>query len=301
MGIYKTKTSGILAFIALASGALAQQPSARTGVIIVAHGGGSDWNAAVAAVAADVRRTIPAEVALLMGPEAPRFRFQDQVAKLARAGVDSIVVVPLLVSSHSGHYEQIRWLARQTDSLNAVMQHHLHMAGIERPSAAVALSVARALDDAPELSEVLAERARQLAGNATGRALLLVGHGPNSAEDYASWMQNLRRVADRVRESTGFADVRVELVRDDAPAAVRAEAVTRTRELVALQARLTGNDVVVVPILIGRSSVGDERFRRDLAGLPIVYSGTPILPHPAISRWVVSRVQVTMAAPARWP
>jgi sirohydrochlorin ferrochelatase len=277
----------------------AQESSPRTGALIVAHGAGSDWNAAVHAVAAEVRRSVPAEVALLMGPEASRHRFQDQVAKLARAGIDSIVVVPLLVSSHSGHYEQIRWLARETDSLSAVMQHHLHMSGIERPTAKVAITVAPALDDAAELSDVLADRARELVESTAGRALLLVGHGPNSAEDYAVWMRHLRRVAERVRASTGFADVTVELVRDDAPAEVRAEAVTRARELATMQAKLTGKDVIVVPILIGKSSVGDERIRRDLAGLPIVYIGTPILPHPAIARWVVSRVQQPVATPAR--
>src|SRR6266542_1657954 len=57
------------------------------------------------------------------------------------------------------------------------------------------------------------------------RALLLLGHGPNSAEDYATWMANLRPVADSVRAAAGFASVLIELVRDDAPAAVRAEAV----------------------------------------------------------------------------
>lgn len=62
-----------------------------------------------------------------------------------------------------------------------------------------------------------------------------MGHGPNSAEDYAAWMRALRPVADAVKASGGFRDVRVELVRDDAPAPVRAEAVLRVRELIDLQ------------------------------------------------------------------
>ncbi|HEV8362479.1 MAG TPA: hypothetical protein VGQ52_03090 [Gemmatimonadaceae bacterium] len=43
-----------------------------------------------------------------------------------------------------------------------------------------------------------------LAADAHGRAVLIVGHGPNSAEDYAAWMTNLRTVADSVRLRGGL-------------------------------------------------------------------------------------------------
>jgi sirohydrochlorin ferrochelatase len=239
------------------------------------------------------------EVAFLMGPDAATHRFQDQIAKLEKAGMREIVVVPLLVSSHSGHYEQLRWLAGVTDSLDSEMQHHLHMGGIDRPKTDAKVIVARALDDASQLADILSERALSLADSARRQALFLVGHGPNSAEDYAQWMKNLRRVAERVRGNTGFQDVRVDLVRDDAPAHVRAEAVLRIRELIQMQAQLTGTKVVVVPILISRSSVGDERIRTDLAGLPIVYSGEPLLPHALIARWIETRVQENVSRATR--
>ena len=264
------------------------------GVIVLAHGAGPEWNAGVLSAARLVERP-GVEVAFLMGPDAPKYRFQDQVAKLERSGARHIIVVPLLVSSYSGHYEQIRWLAGETDSLDAEMQHHLHMAGIDRPKTTAKLHVSRALDDATELADILRDRAVALANTPSRQALFLVGHGPNSAEDYAQWMKMLRRVAQRVASRTDFRDVKVELVRDDAPPDVRAEAVLRTRELIAMQAQITGAEVVVVPILLGRSSVGDERIRKDLAGLPIVYSGDPILPHRGIARWIETRVNETLA------
>ncbi len=94
----------------------------------------------------------------------------------------------------------------------------------------VPISVAPALDDSPAMAMVLADRGRALVpGDVSRRALFLVGHGPNSAEDYAAWMTNPRRVADTVRARSGFRDVRVDLVRDDAPAEVRSEAVLRVR------------------------------------------------------------------------
>ena len=118
-----------------------------------------------------------------------------------------------------------------------------------------------------------------------------MGHGPNDAVEYATWMKNLRVVADSVRAATGFASVAVELVRDDAPAGVRAEAVKRSREIIALQHAATNNDVVVVPILVSAGDISQRKLPTDLAGLPISYSGAPLLPSPELVHWVERRVR----------
>ncbi len=268
-------------------------PEARIGTILIAHGAGAEWNAQVESIAHTAKTGGPLEVAYLMGDAAKSHRFQDKVEALADSGVSQIVVVPLLVSSHSGHYEQIRYLAGETDSLSEMMLHHLHMSGIERPRTQLPIHVARALDDAPEMARVLSRRALALARDPAKQALFLVGHGPNSAEDNALWMRNLRAVADSVRATTRFRDVRVGLVRDDAPAEVRAEAVRGVRELIGLQNQLTGEPVVVVPVLISKGRVSREKFMADLAGLDVVYTGEPLLPSPELAKWIESRVQET--------
>jgi sirohydrochlorin ferrochelatase len=281
---------------------LAAQTARSIGTIVIAHGGEAEWNAEVERIARTANTGGPIELAYLMGPAAATHRFQDQVAKLVAQGATEVVIVPLLVSSHSGHYEQLRWLAGLTDSLDEMMHHHLHMGGLERPTVSVPIRVARALDDAPELGSVLAERALALTQQPRERALFLVAHGPNSAEDYAEWMRHLRVVAEQVKKETGFRDVRVDMVRDDAPAPVRAEAVLRVRELIALQGELTRQPVIVVPVLISKGRVSKEKFRADLAGLNAVYEGTPLLPHALLARWIERRVsEVTAQAGAVAP
>ena len=284
---------GAAALSPLAAQAPAQTVDASTGVLIVAHGASPAWNANVDSLAVWVRRggvvKGPVAVSYLMGPAAAQSRFQDAVASLEKNGARRVVVVPVLVSSNSGHYEQIRYLAGEVDTLESVMMHHLHMAGIERASG-VPMLVTPAMDDAPELARVLAARAKALAPSPAGRALFLLGHGPNSAEDYAQWMKRLRVVADAIKAETGFASVAVELVRDDAPAPVRAEAVLRARELIALQRAATGQDVIVVPILVSTGDVSIKKLPADLAGTPAVYTGAPILPHPLMATWVERRV-----------
>jgi sirohydrochlorin cobaltochelatase len=66
--------------------------------------------------------------------------------------------------------------------------------------------------------------------------------------------------------------------------------VRRVRELISLQSQVTGKPVVVVPVLVSRGSV-TEKLRRDLEGLPVVYAGDPLLPHPGLARWIEARVR----------
>ena len=289
-----------LALAALASATAAtlgaQTAPAVVGTVLVAHGAGPDWNNLIYEMARGVRTGGPVEVSFLMGPAAKTTRFQDAVVKLESAGATEIVVVPVLVSSHSGHYDQIRYLVGDLDSLGETMLHHLHMAGIERPRTGIKVRLAKAVDDSPDIARIVADRARKLAPSQEGRALFLIGHGPNSAEDYAAWMANLRKVVAEVRRLTGFADVRVDLVRDDAPATVRAEAVQRVRDLIELQHRLTGQPVVVVPVAISSGQLTREKLPRDMAGLPIVYDGEALLPHSGMARWVEARVRETSSA-----
>lgn len=286
-----------LALAAITDPALSQTQQPKVGTIIVAHGGDERWNSQVLQVAREVETGGPVLVSFLMGPDAKSHRFQDAVDSLARLGISDAVVVPMLVSSHSGHYDQIRYLTGALDSLGETMMHHLHMAGIERPHADVRLRLAAALDSAPQLGRILADRASETVGSSdlSGRAVFIVGHGPNGAEDYARWMAALRPIGDSVRARTGARSVVIELVRDDAPPLVRQEAVARIRELIGLQHDLSGKDVVVVPILIADGYVSRVKLPKDLAGLPVAYRPSGLLPHAAMAEWVEARVRRAIA------
>lgn len=273
---------------------------AKVGTVLIAHGGTPEWNAPVLELARRAPTGGPVEVSFLMGELAREYRFQDAVQRLVEQGVTHIAVVPLLASSHSGHYSQIRYLAGELADLDDTMMHHLHMSGIHRPDTHVPMSVTPALDASMEIATILTSRARALTETPESQALFIVGHGPNSAENHAEWMKNLRPVADSVARLTGFRDVKLGLVRDDAPEEVRAEAVRRIREIIQLQNTLTGRDVVVVPILISRGYV-TEKVRKDLEGLPVVYDGEGLLPHPELANWIARRVSEAGGAPLRTP
>jgi hypothetical protein len=194
--------------------------------------------------------------------------------------------VPLFVSSHSEHMDQLRYLIGERETLDETMMHHLHMSGIERPADRSGLRLTAALDSSPELAAALAARGRQLADDRGDRALFLLGHGPNGAEDYARWMAALRPVAEASRRAAGYRTVAVELVRDDAPPAVRSEAVKRAREMVSLLYAATGKPVAVVPALVATGSISRVKLKADLDGLPVLYTGDAVLPDKSLARWV---------------
>ena len=56
-----------------------------------------------------------------------------------------------------------------------------------------------------------------------------------------------------------------------------------------LQHLLTQKPVVVVRILVSKGSINRSKLPQDLAGLPIVYSGDALLPHPEMVKWIERR------------
>ena len=282
---------GALALAVLSAAPGVAQEGPTVGTIVVAHGGDRGWNAPVLEVASGVPVDGPVEVSFLMGAEAPAYRFQDAAVRLVEQGADRIVVVPLLVSSHGSHYSQIDYLTGGLEELDANLARLLERMGAERPGVEVPMELTAALDASPEIATILAERALRLAETPAEQALHIIGHGPNGAEDHADWLRNLRPIGDSVAALTGFRDVQIGLVRDDASSTVRAEAVRGIREVIELQHALTGRDVVVVPLLISRGRLSTQRLPVDLEGLAIAYDGDGLLPHPELSAWISRRVR----------
>lgn len=69
----------------------------------------------------------------------------------------------------------------------------------------------------------------------------------------------------------------------------------RVRERIEMQQLITGQPVIVVPVLVSKGRVNRETFRADLAGLDIVCEGTPLLPHAQLAAWIERRVTETIS------
>jgi len=274
--------TALLASLLLASptGAGAQE---RLGLLIVAHGADSLWNDGVLETAAAVRWTAgPKATAFLMGPAARTQGWSDGVRSLVAEGAARIIVVPLMVSSAGAHFRQIEYYAGERDRLPPGLEAHDHVGSPPRP---VPMEVAAALDDAPELGLVLAERIEQLARGHDPRAVMLVAHGPTSDEDARRWRTNLARAAGPLVSSRNLR-LGIGLLRDDAPPAIRAAAVQETRSQIERMHRESGDSVLVVPVLVSSGRIGTVKIPADLAGLPIRYAPAALAPSVELARWI---------------
>ena len=266
---------------------------AQQGLLLVAHGAGHEWNARVRETLAQVRWTRgPAGVAFLMGEEADSAGWDAAVARLVREGAQEIVVVPLMVSSHGSHYRQIRYYAGELDSLPPELAAHDHRPAHAAPP--VPMRVTAALDAAPELAEALAGRWSELDARDRNRPLLLVAHGPNSAGDAERWIADISAVSEGLKQATGR-ELHVALLRDDAPAAVRAAAVQAMRDSVLAMAARAGDSVVAMPVMISSGAITRTKIPRDLADLPLRYRAEPLAPHAALARWIERSAALAVA------
>lgn len=278
------------AFLALTPAAL----EAQGGLLVVAHGANKGWNDRVRETVQNVTWDGPVAIAFLMGAEADSLGWDAGVARLVSEGAREITVVPLMVSSHGSHYRQIRFYAGELPSLPPELAQHDH--GTHSPPP-VPMRVTPALDDAPEFAAALSARWRAMAEADRSRPLLLVAHGPNDPDDAVEWLEDIGSVSAGLRTATGK-DLFVGLLRDDAPAPVRARAVAAMRDSVLAMAQRSGDSVVALPVMISSGSITRIKIPADLAGLPIRYHAEPLAPLPELSRWI-ERVGRAAAATER--
>lgn len=265
-----------LAAIVLAVGPLSAQ---RIGLLVVAHGADSGWNARVHATMAQVEWGGPRALAFLMGADAVTQGWDAALEQLASAGATSAVVVPLMVSSHGSHYRQVQHYAGMAVPLPAELSGH-HHGTVSPPPFPV--TVTSAIDAAPELGEVLRDRLLEFPAPASA-PVLLVAHGPNDDADAVRWTSAIFQTTVKI---LGEREFRVALLRDDAPAAVRAGAVAAMLDTLGALARRSGDSVTVMSVLVSQGTINRVRIPADLRGMPMRYAGVALAPHPSLAAWI---------------
>lgn len=257
--------------------------SAQTGLLIVAHGADSGWNARVRAVAAQVQWQGPVRVAFLMGSEAHVSSFSRELAELVAAGAKRAVVVPLMVSTYGGHIVQIHELAMGDASASPM--DSMTMTDTVAPPP-IPVRITAALDSSAELGDAITARWKELLPADRRRPLMLVAHGPNGDTNAQRWIANLGVATRALGHELPDGVVHVGLLRDDAPAAVRAQAVAGIRDTIQALATRAGDSVMVMTVLISSGSINNSVVPHDLAGMPMRYDGAALAPDPALARWI---------------
>ena len=142
-----------------------------------------------------------------------------------------------------------------------------------------------ALDSHALVAEILTSRAADLSRTPEDEVVVLVAHGPSSAEDNDRWLANMDVLAERMGMRTNFSRIECLTVRDDAPDAIRSQATAALRARVE-SAVQEGKSVLVVPLLLSYGGI-EAGIRRRLEGLPYRMAGQALLPDDRLSEWVL--------------
>lgn len=291
VGATRPLYSAALVAVALLVGCAARPAQvARTsddfGVLVMAHGGGAEWNRNVAAALAPIGAHYPTEIAFGM---ADAVSLQDGVRKLEAKGVGRIGVVRLFVSGESWYErtEQILGLKPGAPAKPATGDHadHGEHAGHSMAfwqldaDASFALSK-QGLADAPEMGAVLAERARGLSRDPGHEDVLILAHGPGDDAENQRWIDQINARADTVRQALPFRRVQVETLREDWPDKRKA-AELRIRAFVERASKESGR-AIVIPFRVE----GFGPYGKVLDGLDYLSDGRGLVPSPQVTQWV---------------
>jgi sirohydrochlorin ferrochelatase len=290
----------LLACLALLGSLPTWTAHAQTGLLVVAHGAGPEWNSRVRETIGQVQwDSGPVAPAFLMGAEAQSASFGAAMERLLAAGAKAVVVVPLMISSAGSHYRQVRFYARELPALPSELAAHAHYAPPDRWP--VPVRVTGALDGSPEMTAILRQRASDLAPADQRRALSFIAHGPSDSAQVATWITDLERAVRPVAGERGV-PFSIGLLRDDADPPVRKEAVQRIREDIDRLARETTDSVVVLSLLISQGSLNRIALPADLVGMPIRYQPSSLAPSPFLARWIermATSAEIELAAAGR--
>lgn len=289
-----------------------------TGVLIMAHGGGEDWNQHVRDAAVPLQKQYPVEFAWGM---ANYVTLQKGIQQLEKQGVDHIIAIPLFISSYSPIIRQTEYLFGLRDSLadhpmplmhhskkyvemtNAQVDSSNYMHGMLMPPNLPQLSInaditmTDALDDHDVVAQILHDRIMTLSDNPANETVVLAAHGPGQESDNKKWIANMESLSRKVQKiqsenGEGFKQIFALTVRDDAEKRIFNQAKQQLRAMVR-QANQFG-DVIVVPLFLSSGGREDAVAKR-LIGLEFKWSGKTLLPDPQISDFLVNSVEQALS------
>lgn len=270
---------------AIESGGMDSGP-VNFGVLVMAHGGGDLWNAAVAESVDDLRRRFPVEVAFGM---ADAGSLELAVRRLEAQGAEHVGVVRMFISGESWfeRTEQILGLregapGKDEWEAGAKGRGDRPMAmGFWRIETDLNFHLSQdGLADADEMDAVLLSRMTSLAVDPENEVAVVLAHGPAEDSENQRWINKIRDRTRLAASTLGLHEVRVFTLREDWREK-RQEAEQQIRAYVQ-QAQAAGREVLVVPYRVQ----GFGPYAEVLSGLEYRADQLGLLPHDNVGLWI---------------
>lgn len=269
------------------------------GVLLMAHGGTSEWNEQVLMTVKPLQEKYKIEVAFGMADAA---KIQKSVQKLEARGVRKIGVVRLFVSGGSWYSrtEQILGLRPGAPATHPVLtsgsnmkkhgSHHNMQFWKIKTEASFALSK-KGLVESRKMGAVLVDRVQTLKRNPQKEDVLILAHGLKDDLDNERLLNSLDLLADQIRTSISFQRVNVETLREDWPEK-RKEAKHRIR-MFFQQANEEDRKVIILPFRV----YGFGPYAKILEGFDYISDSKGLIPHSNVTEWILEQVKMLQQGP----
>ena len=266
----------------------ATQAEDNLGVLVMAHGGGEEWNEQVNAAVSDLGERIPLAVAFGM---ANPHTLQAALNELEAQGASTIAVVRLFLSGASFLHQTEFLFGLRPDPPSRAMMGHRMVPGSELPrlrtDSRVLLDMA-GMAGSDQVNGIVLGRADDSSPDPEATGVLLIAHGMGAVDENRRLLKAMGNSAEGLR-SGGYGEVRAATLREDwAEARARAE-----QEIRATVSRMSErwDRVVVIPYRV----FGFGPYAQVLEGLD--YVGTEgLLPHRLVGDWVAVRASAVFCA-----
>jgi sirohydrochlorin cobaltochelatase len=244
------------------------------GILGLAHGFKEPGNTQFRAAYSGVGATYPATYAVGMAMMTSD-HIQSAVSALEQGGAGTIIVIPTTTADHST-------LTRQWDYIFSRRDDSAYL-DVPRVETSARLVWADTPTANPIVAEIMLDYALELSKNPASETVIILGHGPQSADDNAKELAILERHADYIKQTGGFGNVIFGNVQDDAPPEVRASNVVNLRAA-AQQAIDDGHAVIAVHTSLTQSGIV-KRLNKDIGDLAS-FNGKGLMEHPRFADWI---------------
>lgn len=261
------------------------------GVLIMSHGFREQGDKMFRQSLSDIANALPTSLSLGMGMMMSD-HVQLSINDLEAAGVDKIVVVPIVSNRYNELMRQWEYILGQRDTAEFVT--------VPQVKSKAKIYLAKPPEDDPLIAEIIHDHALEISKNPAKDFVIIVAHGASgkdAAVDNPKEMAILETLARYVKEDGGFADVKAALLQDDAPAAIREANVQRLRAM-AQGAIDKGQNVLIVTNLIGARTL-QPKLRSDLKGIDYTFNAKGISQHPNFVEWIGEAVREVLEKPPK--
>jgi sirohydrochlorin cobaltochelatase len=201
---------------------------------------------------------------------------QLAIDDLVAAGVENIVIVPIVSTEHNTMIRQWQYIFGLRDEPA--------YATVPRIETDARVVFAEPPGDDPFVAEVLLQYAGEFSTNPSDEVVIIVAHGPSEEADNQAQLALMDNLGAIVKEDGRFSAVYSATLQDDAPTEVREANVAKLRGMVE-SATKSGKNVIIVTNLMGAYTI-QSKLRKDLKGLDYKFNSKGLVQHDDFVEWI---------------